>query len=64
MEDADYMAEAAFVDLHDLAHNTRDGLHIASMAGTWTAVAIGFGGMQCDSDGLRFAPVVATALTG
>ena len=29
----DYFAEAALMDLHDLEHNTRDGLHIASLAG-------------------------------
>jgi alpha,alpha-trehalose phosphorylase len=26
----DYFGEAALVDLHDLQHNTRDGVHIAS----------------------------------
>ena len=34
----DYVAEAAFVDLHDLAGNTRDGLHMASLAGVWMAM--------------------------
>jgi len=29
----DYLGEAALMDLHDLEHNTRDGLHIASLAG-------------------------------
>ena len=32
----DYLAEAAFMDLQDREHNTRDGLHIASLAGAWT----------------------------
>ena len=31
----DYFRETAFVDLHDLAGNTADGLHLASLAGTW-----------------------------
>ena len=31
----DYFAEAALMDLHDLEHNTRDGIHIASLAGAW-----------------------------
>jgi alpha,alpha-trehalose phosphorylase len=30
----DYLGEAALIDLDDLQHNTRDGLHIASLAGT------------------------------
>lgn len=52
----DYTAEAALMDLADLEHNTRDGLHIASLAGTWMALVAGFGGMRRDGGGLRFAP--------
>ncbi|MEV5349469.1 glycoside hydrolase family 65 protein [Streptomyces achromogenes] len=51
-----YTAEAALMDLADLEHNTRDGLHIASLAGTWMALVAGFGGMRRDGDRLRFAP--------
>jgi alpha,alpha-trehalose phosphorylase len=52
----DYLGEAAFMDLHDLEHNTRDGLHIASLAGAWLALVAGFGGFR-DYDGqLAFAP--------
>ncbi len=59
----DYLAEAALVDLNDLAGNSDHGVHIASMAGTWTAVVNGFGGMRCDADGLRFAPRLPPALS-
>jgi alpha,alpha-trehalose phosphorylase len=52
----DYLAETALMDLHDLARNTRDGLHIASLAGAWTALVAGFGGMRAESGCLRFAP--------
>ncbi|MFF5014624.1 glycoside hydrolase family 65 protein [Streptomyces sp. NPDC001165] len=52
----DYTAEAALMDLEDLEHNTRDGLHIASLAGTWMALVAGFGGLRRDGGGLRFAP--------
>ncbi|MGW5372513.1 glycoside hydrolase family 65 protein [Streptomyces sp. NPDC004009] len=52
----DYTAEAALMDLADLEHNTRDGLHVASLAGTWMALVAGFGGMRQDGEGLRFAP--------
>ncbi|MDO0924487.1 glycosyl hydrolase family 65 protein [Streptomyces sp. TG1A-8] len=51
-----YTAEAALMDLQDLEHNTRDGLHIASLAGTWMALVAGFGGMRHDGAGLCFAP--------
>jgi alpha,alpha-trehalose phosphorylase len=52
----DYLGEAAFVDLHDLAHNTKDGLHMASLAGGWLALVCGFGGLRDFGGRLRFAP--------
>ncbi|MFE5599189.1 glycoside hydrolase family 65 protein [Streptomyces coelicoflavus] len=52
----DYATEAALMDLADLEHNTRDGLHIASLAGTWMALVAGFGGTRRDGDSLRFTP--------
>ncbi|MFE9997073.1 glycoside hydrolase family 65 protein [Streptomyces avermitilis] len=52
----DYLHEAALMDLHDLEHNTRDGLHIASLAGTWMALVAGFGGMRQHGPSLEFAP--------
>jgi alpha,alpha-trehalose phosphorylase len=59
----DYFAEAALMDLDDLEHNTRDGIHIASVAGTWLAAVAGFGGMR-DHDGeLSFRPRLPSALT-
>ena len=52
----DYLSEAALIDLRDLQHNTRDGIHIASLAGTWVAIVCGFGGFR-DLDGtFSFAP--------
>jgi alpha,alpha-trehalose phosphorylase len=57
-----YACEAAFLDLHDLHHNTRDGLHMASLAGAWIAMVSGFGGMR-DHDGtLLFAPRLPAGL--
>ncbi len=59
----DYFGEAALMDLDDLEHNTRDGVHIASLAGTWIAAVAGLGGMR-DHDGeLSFAPRLPEALT-
>src|SRR5581483_8183117 len=52
----DYFGEAALVDLHDLGHNARDGLHVASLAGTWLAAVAGFGGMRDPGGRLTFAP--------
>ncbi len=58
---SDYLTEAAMMDLRDLEHNTRDGLHIASLAGTWIALVAGFGGMR-DHNGRAVLP--ASARTG
>jgi alpha,alpha-trehalose phosphorylase len=59
----DYLGEAALMDLHDLEHNTRDGLHIASLAGSWLALVSGFGGFR-DHDGeLTFAPRLPPGIT-
>jgi alpha,alpha-trehalose phosphorylase len=38
-----YMREAALMDLHDLNENTRDGVHMAALAGAWIALVAGFG---------------------
>ncbi|HMK98445.1 MAG TPA: glycosyl hydrolase family 65 protein [Acidimicrobiales bacterium] len=60
----DYLREAALMDLEDLEHNTRDGLHMASLAGSWLALVCGLGGMR-DSDGsLCFAPRLPACLSG
>jgi len=52
----DYFGEAALMDLRDLQQNTRDGLHIASLAGAWIATVAGFGGMRDHHGDLAFAP--------
>jgi alpha,alpha-trehalose phosphorylase len=52
----DYFGEAALIDLDNLEHNTRDGLHIASLAGAWIVAVAGFGGMRDHGGRLTFAP--------
>ena len=52
----DYLGEAALMDLDDLEHNTRDGVHIASLAGTWIALVAGFGGLRHRDGAVCFAP--------
>ena len=68
----DYLGEAALIDLDDLEHNTRDGLHIASLAGAWLALVSGLGGMRNSGDPsngagtglLTFAPRLPPDITG
>jgi alpha,alpha-trehalose phosphorylase len=52
----DYFGEAAMLDLDDINHNTRDGVHLASLAGAWIAAVAGFGGMREHDGSLSFAP--------
>jgi alpha,alpha-trehalose phosphorylase len=59
----DYFGEAALIDLDDLEHNTRDGLHIASLAGAWIVAVSGFGGMRDHCCNLSFKPRLPVELT-
>ncbi len=59
----DYFAEAALIDLDDLAHNTRDGVHIASLAGSCITAIAGFGGLRDRGGTLSFMPRLPQALT-
>jgi alpha,alpha-trehalose phosphorylase len=52
----DYIGEAVLMDLYDLHRNTRDGMHIASLAGGWLTLVAGFGGMRDHGGVLSFAP--------
>jgi alpha,alpha-trehalose phosphorylase len=60
----DYLGEAALMDLDNLEHNTRDGVHIASLAGTWIALVSGLGGLRHHDDGrLAFRPRLPQAIS-
>jgi alpha,alpha-trehalose phosphorylase len=59
----DYLAEAALLDLEDLEHNARDGVHIASLAGALLAVIAGLGGVRDHGGELAFAPRLPAGLT-
>ena len=52
----DYLGEAALMDLKDLEHNARDGVHMGSLAGAWIAVVAGLGGMRHYDESISFAP--------
>jgi alpha,alpha-trehalose phosphorylase len=59
----DYLGQAALMDLADFEHNTRDGVHIASLAGAWIAAVAGFGGMRDHAGALSFTPRLPEVLT-
>ncbi len=53
----------ARLDLDNINHDTDDGLHITSMAGSWLALAQGFAGMRT-ADGLSFSPFLPDCWQG
>jgi len=59
----DYACEAALMDLHDTTNTTGNGLHIASLAGAWTTMVGGFGGMRDHAGTLSFAPRLPPEIT-
>jgi len=59
----DYLREAALIDIDDLQHNTRNGVHIASLAGAWIGVVAGLGGMRDQNGELRFRPSLPDAIS-
>jgi alpha,alpha-trehalose phosphorylase len=58
----DYFGEAVLLDISDFHHNTKDGVHLASLSGAWIAAVAGFGGMRDHDDSLSFAPRLPEAL--
>jgi alpha,alpha-trehalose phosphorylase len=59
----DYLGEAALMDLRDLERNTRDGLHMASLAGAWTALVGGLGGFRAGHGAVCFAPRLPSGIS-
>ena len=47
---------ATRLDLDNYNRNTRDGLHVTSIALAWVNIVYGFAGLRSDGEGLRFAP--------
>lgn len=53
-----YFNEAARLDLDNTHKNTKDGLHMANMGGTWLGIVYGFGGLRSKETGLELSPVL------
>lgn len=53
------MLRTARLDLDDINADTEDGCHTTSMAGTWIAAVLGFGGLQVIDDELHLDPTLA-----
>ena len=59
----DYLAEVSHMDLGDLHQNTRNGLHMASLAGAWMIVVAGFGGLRARDGRLCLSPRVPDGIS-
>ena len=51
-----YFLDTVRLDLDNTHHNTKDGLHMANMAGSWATVVNGFAGMYVNAGRLIFEP--------
>ncbi len=58
----EYLKQTALIDLNDLNGNVRDGVHTASMAGSWMSVVYGFAGMRDSGEFLSFSPRLPSGL--
>ncbi|SDN13512.1 alpha,alpha-trehalose phosphorylase [Psychrobacillus sp. OK028] len=52
----DYFGKTARLDLDNTHGNTKDGLHMANMGGTWIAIVYGFAGLRVKENGLFLSP--------
>jgi alpha,alpha-trehalose phosphorylase len=59
----EYFRMTARMDLDDVHANTKDGVHIAAMAGSWISVVYGFAGMRETVAGLSFSPSLPPSWT-
>lgn len=61
-EAVNFFGYATRLDLDNYNRNTREGLHITSIAMAWANIVYGFAGLRSDDTMLRFAPASAGAL--
>ncbi|MEQ6388437.1 glycosyl hydrolase family 65 protein [Bacillaceae bacterium S4-13-58] len=59
-----YFSETSLMDLENTHGNTKDGLHMANMGGTWMAIVFGFAGLRIKEDGLHLAPWIPESWAG
>lgn len=56
----DFFGYATRLDLDNYNRNTREGLHITSIAMAWANIVYGFAGLRSDGEILHFAPRMPT----
>lgn len=60
----DFFNMTVRLDLDNLHHNTKDGLHIANAGGAYMSVVYGFAGLRIKEDGLYLNPHLPSELEG
>jgi len=53
----DFFGFATRMDIDDYNRNTKEGLHLTSIAAAWVNIVYGFGGLRSDGDVLKIAPL-------
>lgn len=54
---SDYFYRSVFMDMKNMQGNTRDGLHMANLAGTSMYMIYGFAGLRITPEGIKLRPV-------
>lgn len=60
----DYFMESLVLDLEDTHGNTKDGLHMANLAGSCLCVINGFAGYRIKEAGICIAPLIPQGMSG
>ncbi|MGE5629061.1 MAG: glycoside hydrolase family 65 protein [Solirubrobacterales bacterium] len=59
-----YFQDSAKMDLTDQRKDTKDGIHIANIAGDYMTIIYGFGGFRLKESGISFAPILPEEWSG
>jgi alpha,alpha-trehalose phosphorylase len=60
----EYAQYSVLMDLADISGNVKDGLHMASMGGTWMVMVYGYAGMRDYGGRIGFRPRVPKRFLG
>lgn len=60
----EYFMETARLDLDNTHNNTKDGLHMANMGGSFMGIIYGFGGLRIKEEGISFRPMLTDEWEG
>ncbi|PKM51028.1 MAG: family 65 glycosyl hydrolase [Firmicutes bacterium HGW-Firmicutes-7] len=59
-----YFMETARLDLDNTHNNTKDGLHMANMGGSFMGIVYGFAGLRIKEEGISFNPILSDEWQG